>query len=107
MSEPEVKVSEPTTSFKYAVVGAICASAPPLLAVPSLKWLGWILLGAAALPLFLNLRTLFSRHMLLLIAAIALLGIVPINTDISYGHMFSMGTVLLVTILLPFIVTKY
>jgi membrane protease YdiL (CAAX protease family) len=107
MSDPRETTTEPAYAFKYFIVGTICASAPPLLAIPSLKWLGWILLGITAVPLLMKAGTTFSRHILLLIAVIGLLGIIPINTDISYGHMFSMGSVLLVTILLPFAITTF
>lgn len=107
MSDTEARVSEPTSTFKYLIVGTICVSAPPLLTTPSLKWIGWSLLGIVSLSLLLRITTRFSQHMLLLVAAIGLLGVIPINTDISYSHMFSMGAILLVTVILPFVITKY
>lgn len=93
--------------YKYAVVGVLCVSAPPLLAIPSLKWVGWVLLVIAVAALSLNYRTRFSRHMLVLAGALALLGVVPISTDISYGHMLVMGSILTATVALPFIITTY
>jgi membrane protease YdiL (CAAX protease family) len=101
------KTAEPTALFKYSVVGAICASAIPLLAVHDFKWLGWLLLGLAIVALASQYSSWFSKHMLLLVVVIGLLGLIPINTDISYGHMVTMGGVLLTTIALPFIVTRY
>lgn len=99
--------AEPPAFFKYSVVGAICVSALPLLAMPSLKLWGWLLLGLIAIALIFTYGSRFGRDMLLLIAVLALLGLIPINTDISYGHMFTMGSVLLATILLPFAVTTW
>lgn len=99
--------AEPPTTFKYTVLGLICTSAPPLLAIPSLKWFGWLLLGLVVLALITQYPSRFSRHMLLLVAAIGLLGLIPINTDISYAHMLSMGGVLIATVAMPFFITTY
>lgn len=107
MSLSAQKNVEPAAPFKYAIVGVICASVVPLLAVPSLKWLGWLALSFSVFALALFYSGRFSRHMLVLAAAMGLLGIVPINTDISYGHMLGMGTVLLATVALPFIITTH
>jgi len=98
---------EPSVSFKYGAVVAICAGAVPLLAIPSLKLWGWLVVGLVSAALAFSYKSRFSRHMLLLALALALLGLVPINTDIGYGHMFGMGAVLLATILLPLWVTRH
>jgi membrane protease YdiL (CAAX protease family) len=45
--------------------------------------------------------------MFLLAGMLALLGLIPINTDISYGHMLSMGSVLTLTVALPYLTSKY
>lgn len=99
--------SEPRLPYKFIVVGLICASAPPLLAIPSLKLLGWLILGAAVCSLGLKYKSQFSRHMLLLVAALALLGLVPISTEISYSHMLLMGSILLATVVIPLAVTRF
>jgi membrane protease YdiL (CAAX protease family) len=101
------KQTTPGELYKYAVVGLLCACAPPLLAIPSLKTLGWVLLAAAVLAAMFRARTQFGRDMLVLAGALALLGVVPINTDISYMHMLSMGAVLAATVLLPYYITTY
>jgi membrane protease YdiL (CAAX protease family) len=101
-----MKPSEPTAAYKYLVVAAICLSAPPLLAIPHLHWLGWTLLGGTVLALVPMYRSSFARDMGLLALVLGLLGIIPINTDISYGHMLTMGFVLAATILLPYFVTR-
>lgn len=98
---------EPGLTYKYAVVGLLAGGTPPLLAIPGLKWLGWLLLGLALAALIPRHRNRFGRHMLLLGSMLALLGLIPINTDISYGHMAIMGSVLIATVALPYLATKY
>lgn len=90
-----------------ATVALLTAATPPLLAIPGAKWLGWMLLGLAVLLLALPADKRFRRHMLMLAGMLALLGIIPINTDISYGHMLTMGAVLIVTVLLPYAVSRF
>jgi membrane protease YdiL (CAAX protease family) len=106
MIAPAQTESEPPLLFRYAIVAAICISAPPLLAILDFKWLGWLILGLVVLMLTAYRRSQFSRHMLILAGALALLGIVPINTDIGYNHMFIMGTVLLLTVAAPYFITS-
>ena len=99
---------EPAHYFKYGVVGLICLSTPLLLAVQSFKWLGWLLLVFTAASLLPTITSRFSRHMLILIGMVGVLGVVPINTDISYSHTFIMGAALLLTIIVPYLVaTKH
>lgn len=107
MSSNASPIAEPQPLFRYSIVGLIVASAPPLLAIPALKWAGWLLLGLAAMLLAWRHTTRFGRHMLVLVGGLALLGLVPINTDISYGHIAVMGSILVGTILLPFLVTTH
>jgi membrane protease YdiL (CAAX protease family) len=97
--------TEPKAPVKYAVVGALCAGALPLLALPQVEWLGWLILGAVTPFAAVHLRRQFGRHLLLLTAAIALLGLVPINTDISYGHMLTMGSVLVAVVAGPYLLS--
>lgn len=106
MSPSVRKDSEPSLEQKYLLVGLICVSAPFLLAIPRLKWLGWVLTASTFIFLALQRHSSFKRHMLILVGALSLLGIVPINTKIDYVHMLTMGTILAGTILMPLIVTS-
>jgi membrane protease YdiL (CAAX protease family) len=51
--------------------------------------------------------TRFVRHMLILAGALAPLLLIPINTDISPGHMFGMGSILAAAVVLPWAITTY
>jgi membrane protease YdiL (CAAX protease family) len=97
--------TEPRAPVRYAAVGALCASALPLLAVPQVEWLGWLILGALAPVAAVHVRRQFGRHLLLLAVTIALLGLVPINTDTSYGHMLTMGSVLVAVVAGPYLLS--
>ena len=99
--------AEPGSRYKYLVIALMTVSSPFLLAIHDLKWLGWILLLAAAVVAAFRATSRFGQHMLLLIGMLIFLGLVPINTDISYGHMFIMGSVLIATVILPYIVTRH
>lgn len=105
MSPSTARAGEPSSGFKYLIVAIICLSAPPLLAMPELKVAGWLGLGALIALLIPRCKRRFNAHMLLLVAALGLLGIVPITTDISYGHMISMGAILAATVALTYLVT--
>jgi hypothetical protein len=96
----------PASSVRLVVVGLIAAAAPPLLAIPELKWLGWALLGLAATGSLAYYKTRFGRHMLLLAGMLVLLGLVPIDTTITYSHILIMSSVLALTILLPYFVAR-
>jgi hypothetical protein len=99
-------VAEPANYFKYGIVSLICLSTPLLLVISELKWLGWLMLVFCAAALLPNLASRFSRHMLILITMVGLLGVVPINTDISYSHTSIMGGALLLTIFVPYLLTS-
>ena len=98
--------AEPTSYFKYGIVSLICLSTLLLLVISELKWLGWLILVFCAAALLPGLASRFSRHMLILIAMVGLLGVVPINTDISYSHTSIMGGALLLTIFVPYLITS-
>lgn len=102
-----VESANPIAFIRYGVAGLLCTAAPFLLAIPSYKWLGWLLLLWALLTSAIYYKSRFGRHMLLLAGMIALLGLIPINTDISYGHMLSMGSVLIATVALPYLMSRY
>ena len=78
----------------------------PLLAIADYKWLGWILVVSTAALLLTFPRSNFSKHTWLLIGVLCLLGLIPINTSIDYGHFAFMGSVLIATVALPFFITR-
>lgn len=104
----QISAARPQPSgFRYVVVTLICMSALPLLALPDYKHVGWFLLAAAAIALLRERRASFGRDMYVLIGALAALGLVPINTDISWGHMLFMGAIMTLVIAGPFLVTRH
>ena len=106
MSMQKELTSEPSMAIRCFVATVIAASTPPLLAIPEYKWLGWILLSIGAIVPLLTHRTRFGRHMLLLVSMLALLGLVPIDTTITYYHIFIMGGLLALTIAIPYFVAR-
>lgn len=99
--------NEPGYTYKYAVIGIICTGAVFLLAVHSLRWFGWLLLGVVAMALLARHASRFGKHMLILVAALVLLGTFPINTNISYGHMATMACMIVATVALPVVITRH
>ncbi len=69
-------------------------------------FIGWIFLLLGALILIFADKS-FKKDILLIYFSIGLLGISPISTDISYQHGAIMGTFLALTILIPYLVSKY
>ena len=63
-----------------------------------------LLTGVASLALT---EKAFAKHVVLLYFSLAVLGLTPINTDISPLHMITMGGTLIVAVGVPYIVTKY
>ena len=97
---------EPSASLRLLVVLLIAVSTPPLLAMPEFNGLGWMLLGLATTVPALFYKTVFGKHMLLLISMLILLGLVPIDTTISFKHVTVMGGLLVLTILIPYFVAR-
>lgn len=83
----------------------ICASGVVLIAL-QLKSAGWILLALSGLSLFLA-EKIFAKDILLIIIALALLGVTPINTDISVEHMLIMGATLILAVAIPYLVSRF
>lgn len=103
---PETAAREPAPTIRYIVAALIALSTPPLLAIPELKWLGWALLGLATIPAVMTYNTRFGRHMVLLVGGLVLLGLVPIDTTITFSHIAVMGSVLALTIVVPYFVAR-
>lgn len=77
-----------------------------LLVALQLEPLGWVVLIISALTLIVCQKK-YARDALLLHISLAILGLTPIDTDISYGHMLYMATMLSLALAIPFIVSKY
>lgn len=89
--------------FKHAALTLLLIAAIVLIPLEQ-QILGWILLVITALVL-LFCEKHFRRDMALVVLSLGLLGITKINTDISYLHIFQMGTTLFIAVVLPFLVT--
>lgn len=93
---------------KYVEYGSIllldCAAI--VLIALQMKLFGWILLAVGAIMLlFCNKQ--FRNNIFLIYVSIAILGVTPITTDISYSHMLLMGFLLILAIAIPYLVSRY
>lgn len=89
-----------TISLFFLIIGSIFLM--PL----EQKLVGFSLLGLGLISLTFTTRA-FARHVALIYISLFILGITPINTDISPGHMLLMGTTLLLAVAVPYVVTRY
>jgi membrane protease YdiL (CAAX protease family) len=71
-----------------------------------LKPIGWILLGLACLSLFFVEKG-FAKDAALIILSVGILGVTPINTDISVPHMLIMGATLGAAVMFPYLVSRF
>jgi membrane protease YdiL (CAAX protease family) len=69
------------------------------------KVFGWTLLGITGLSLLFCEKP-FRKDMILAVLSFGLLGITPINTSISYGHILHMGTILTLAVLIPYLTVR-
>lgn len=96
--------------LRYSVIIMLCLATIPLLAIDAGKPYGWLLL-AGSVMLALWRRGLkpnrFSKEMWLIAGMIALLGLIPIDTTITYRHILIMGSVLALTILIPYCISRW
>lgn len=90
---------------RYINVILFLAAAVVLIAF-QMKFPGWMLLFASAMSLYSTDQAYF-RDMALLHISLAILGLTPISTDISYGHMAVMAAMLLLAVAIPYIVSRY
>lgn len=91
--------------LEYASLAVLCLSAVLLIALQA-KTSGWVLLGLGAL-LLLGCAKQFAKDLLLVYVTVGILGLTPITTDISYGHMAKMGLALALAVTLPYVVSRY
>ena len=92
------------TYLKPAILILLIISAIVLIPLEK-QFIGWSLLVLTAL-LFLLTEINFRRDMALIILSLGLLGITPINTDITFLHIFQMGTTLFLAVAIPYLVTR-
>ncbi len=71
-----------------------------------LKPLGWLILLISMISLVLCDRK-YRRDSLLLHISILILGLTPIDTEISYNHMAFMGLMLLLALIVPYFISRY
>lgn len=67
---------------------------------------GWILLSFSALTLLLCSKQ-FAKDILLIYISVGILAFTPITTDISYSHIFQMGSALTLAVSIPYLVSRY
>ena len=91
--------------IQLANVALLCVVAILLIAL-QLKLAGWIVLVLGLISLLFCSKQ-FRKDLLLIYISIAILGITPITTDISWLHIVQMGTPLILAVLLPYFVSRY
>ncbi len=77
-----------------------------LLLVPHVQTAGWLCWVAGLVSLAGTGRS-FAKHLVLLYGAVAILGLIPINTDLSPAHFAIMGPALTLTIVVPYVISRY
>ncbi len=94
-----------TTPLRLSALVAFCAATVLLipLEIPLAGVPAWVL--AAYLCLREGDRR-FTRRMLVLLGAVAVLGVAPINTDTSTPHFTLLASIFLAVILIPYLILK-
>ncbi len=93
------------TSTHYVSICLLLVAAVALIGLQVKPW-GWILLLLSSISLLLTKKQ-FAKDIFLLNIAIAILGITPITTDISYSHMAIMGVTLALALIVPYVVSRF
>lgn len=89
-----------TLSLIFLMLGAVCLL--PL----GQKLIGFSLLAVGLVCLLFTTQTV-RKHFSLIFFSLAVLGLTPINTDLSPAHVAIMGAQLLIAVAVPYIVTRY
>lgn len=100
-----MKFTPPVTYGRAVSISLLLATAVVLIAF-QIKPEGWILLGLSAASLLLADKK-FARDLLLITISLAIIGLTPVTTDISYGHFAVMGSTLGASILVPYLVSRF
>lgn len=91
--------------YRAISLSLLLASAVVLIAL-QIKPAGWgVLMLSFASLLFTDRK--FAKDVLLINISLAILGLTPITTDISYGHFALMGVALIATIAIPYLVSRF
>ncbi len=93
------------TYQKLLSVALLMASAVTLIALQLKPW-GWLFLLASVASLTFTDKK-YAKDLLLVNVSLAILGLTPIDTDISPGHMLAMGSTLTAALGLPYLVSRY
>lgn len=91
--------------FEHLNIILLCLSTVILIGL-QIKPEGWILLLLSSLTLLLCSKQ-FAKDLLLIYISIAILGITPINTDISIPHMLQMALTLTLAVAIPYLVSRF
>lgn len=89
---------------KYLTPAMFAVTAIVLIAMHN-RVVGYSLLAITCVVLLLASKSV-QKHFYLIAISLAILGLVPINTDISLSHMFEMGFALSLAIAIPLFVTR-
>ena len=71
-----------------------------------LQPMGWLFLLAGLISLFFCSPGV-KKDFLLVYLGLALLAIAPINTDLGFGHVLTMGLILFLAVALPYLISKH
>jgi membrane protease YdiL (CAAX protease family) len=83
----------------------LCASGVLLIAL-QLRPVGWVALGLSALSLlFADKR--FREDVFLIVIALVILGLTPINTDTGIEHILYMGVTLGAAVAIPYLISRF
>ena len=99
-------IKQPTLrAIQYVPVVLLCLGSVGLVGLQN-RPIGLGILAAGLISLAL-LPRIFARNLALLYGAVALLGFTPINTDIGNTHLLLMGVPLILTVAVPYIISRY
>ena len=97
--------ARPTTSWKL-LPGVLLALSGFLLFGLEARLAGYLVLAVTLIAAVIIDRPL-AKDLLLIVIGLVALSLVPINTDIEWGHMLLMGTALAAAVLIPYLVSRF
>ena len=90
---------------KYSSIVLLVLTA--ILLIPlQMHFIGWSFFALGILSLCFCTKQV-RKDIALIYLSLGLLGLTPITTDISLGHMFHMGTLLGLAVLLPYVISRF